>query len=182
MEETTIVIMLKDEETGFLDQELGSYSVPERAELIWSIYVKSNEVVLRLSCDRELEDWEYEAVFDYYDTEPVGALVDTIIEEEGHCDPVWIVGFPFIDDQDAMEGKLAKILQAHEKSSVLFLMQSRIKRMITVRNKGIFCLLLAFCVFLMSSCNLMQSPSPRCRCCGWKGRHNGDYRAGWKNG
>ena len=37
MEETTIVIMLKDEETGFLDQELGSYSVPERAELIWSI-------------------------------------------------------------------------------------------------------------------------------------------------
>ena len=30
MEETTIVIMLKDEETGFLDQELGSYSVPER--------------------------------------------------------------------------------------------------------------------------------------------------------
>ena len=115
MEETTIVIMLKDEETGFLDQELGSYSVPERAELIWSIYVKSNEVVLRLSCDRELEDWEYEAVFDYYDTEPVGALVDTIIEEEGHCDPVWIVGFPFIDDQDAMEGKLAKILQAHEK-------------------------------------------------------------------
>ena len=70
MEETTIVIMLKDEETGFLDQELGSYSVPERAELIWSIYVKSNEVVLRLSCDRELEDWEYEAVFDYYDTEP----------------------------------------------------------------------------------------------------------------
>ena len=42
-------------------------------------------------------------------------MVDTIIEEEGHCDPVWIVGFPFIDDQDAMEGKLAKILQAHEK-------------------------------------------------------------------
>ena len=41
--------------------------------------------------------------------------MDTIIEEEGHCDPVWIVGFPFIDDQDAMEEKLAKILQAHEK-------------------------------------------------------------------
>ena len=31
--------------------------------------------------------------------------------------------------------------------------------MITVRNKGIFCLLLAFCVFLMSSCNL-SSPLP----------------------
>ena len=155
MEETTIVIMLKDEETGFLDQELGSYSVPERAELIWSIYVKSNEVVLRLSCDRELEDWEYEAVFDYYDTEPVGALVDTIIEEEGHCDPVWIVGFPFIDDQDAMEGKLAKILQAHEKEL-----------------RSVF----------DEQLQPEQSPSPRCRCCGWKGRHNGDYRAGWKNG
>lgn len=114
MEETTIVIMLKDEETGFLDKELGSYTIHENAELIWSIYAKGDEVVLRLSCDRELEDWEYEAVFDYYDTEPVGALVDSIIEEEGHCDPVWIVGFPFIDDHDAMEGKLAEILQAHE--------------------------------------------------------------------
>ena len=31
--------------------------------------------------------------------------------------------------------------------------------MITVRNKGIFCLLLAVCVFLMSSCNL-SSPLP----------------------
>ena len=114
MEETVIVIMLKDEETGFLDQELGSYSVPENGELIWSIYAKGDEVILRLSCDRELEDWEYEAVYDYYDTEPVGSLVDSIIEEEGHCDPVWIAAFPFIDDQDAMEEKLAEILQAHE--------------------------------------------------------------------
>lgn len=29
MEETTIVIMLKDEETGFLDQELGSIPFPK---------------------------------------------------------------------------------------------------------------------------------------------------------
>ena len=72
MEETTNVIMLKDEETGFLDQELGSYSVPERAELIWSIYVKSNEVVLRLSCDRELEDWEYEAVSSSFNMITIG--------------------------------------------------------------------------------------------------------------
>lgn len=159
MEETTIVIMLKDEETGFLDQELGSYSVPERAELIWSIYVKSNEVVLRLSCDRELEDWEYEAVFDYYDTEPVGALVDTIIEEEAIATLSGLSGSLLLMIRMPWKESLQKSCRHTKKSSVLFLMQSRIKRMITVRNKGIFCLLLAFCVFLMSSCNL-SSPLP----------------------
>lgn len=116
MEETVIVIMQRDAETGFLEKELGAYSVSEHAELIWNIYAEEENpmVVLRLSCDRELQDWEYDAVFDYYDTETVGALVDSIAEEDGQYSPVWVVTFPFAAEQTAMEEKLAAVLQAHQ--------------------------------------------------------------------
>lgn len=116
MEETVIVIMLKDAETGFLEKELGSYSLPESGEWIFNIYVEEDAaqtVVLRLSCDRELQDWEYDAVYDYYDMESVGALVESIAEEDGHYDPVWIVRFPFLPEQAAMEEKLGAILNVH---------------------------------------------------------------------
>lgn len=116
MEETVIVIMLKDEETGFLEKELGAYSISENGELIFNIYAEGEEkkVVMRLTCERELQDWEYDAVYDYYDTETVGALVDSIEEEDGHYDPVWVVTFPFAEEQDVMEQKLTDILDAHK--------------------------------------------------------------------
>lgn len=116
MEETVIVIMLKDAETGFLEKELGAYSISENGELIFNIYAEGEEkkVVMRLTCERELQDWEYDAVYDYYDTETVGAWVDSIEEEDGHYDPVWVVTFPFAEEQDVMEQKLTDILDAHK--------------------------------------------------------------------
>ena len=116
MEETVIVIMLKDAETGFLEKELGAYSISENGELIFNIYAEGEEkkVVMRLTCERELQDWEYDAVYDYYDTETVGALVDSIEEEDGHYDPVWVVTFPFAEEQDVMEQKLTDILDKHQ--------------------------------------------------------------------
>ncbi|MGM9917154.1 DUF6762 family protein [Anaerotignum sp.] len=115
MEETVIVIMLKDAETGFLEKELGAYSISENGELIFNIFAEGEEkkVVMRLTCERELQDWEYDAVYDYYDTETVGALVDSMEEEDGHYDPVWVVTFPFAEEQDVMEQKLTDILDAH---------------------------------------------------------------------
>ena len=116
MEETVIVIMLKDAETGFLEKELGAYSISENGELIFNIYAEGEEkkVVMRLTSERELQDWEYDAVYDYYDTETVGALVDSIEEADGHYDPVWVVTFPFAEEQDIMEQKLTEILEAHK--------------------------------------------------------------------
>ncbi len=117
MEETVIVIMLKDGETGFLEKELGSYNLSENSELIFNIYAEGDgekTVVLRLTCERELQDWEYDAVYDYYDTETVGALADTVEEEDGHYDPVWVVCFPLVEEQEAMEQKLSDILEAHK--------------------------------------------------------------------
>lgn len=54
--------------------------------------------------------------------------------------------------------------------------------MITVRNKGIFCLLLAFCVFLMSSCNLSSPLPPDADAADGKGGTTEIIVPGGKNG
>ena len=41
MEDTVIVIMLKDAETGFLEKELGAYPLPENSGLIFNIYAET---------------------------------------------------------------------------------------------------------------------------------------------
>ena len=70
---------------------------------------------LKLTCERDVLDWEYNAILDYYDTETVKPFVDTIEELEEEYNPVWLVSFPFIEQQQQMEQKLCLILQAHQK-------------------------------------------------------------------
>ncbi len=119
MDETVIVIMLKDNDTGFLEKELGSYSLSENAGMIYNIYGEDTEdgrrVVLRLTCDREVEDWEYDAIFDYYDTEALIGVTTHVAEEDGHFNPIWVVQFPYSDVHEEMETKITCILDIHKK-------------------------------------------------------------------
>lgn len=120
MEETVIVIMLK--ENGFLEKELGCYHLGEYQNTILNIYAEENQkneitVFMKLTCERDVEDWEYNAILDYYDMDTVKQFVDSIQESEGEYNPVWIVSFPFLE-QEQMEQKLNLILQAHQKELI----------------------------------------------------------------
>lgn len=119
MEDTVIVVMLKDKDTGFLEKELGSYTLSEEVGLVYNIYAEESEkgttVVLKLTCNKEIEDWEYDAIFDYYDTEPLAEMVDSVEEEDGHFNPVWMVRFPYSDVYEEMEKKFSGILDIHKK-------------------------------------------------------------------
>lgn len=119
MDETTIIIMQKNAETGFLEKEQGSYTVQGDSAFIQRVYAQDSEngqdVWMYLTCEKELEDWEYEAVFDYYDTESLAAQVESVEEIEEHMNPVWLVRFAYIAHQEEMEGKLSCILDLHIK-------------------------------------------------------------------
>lgn len=119
MDETFIVIMLKDKETGFLDKELGCYAADDKHGLIYNAYALEEEdgtfVYLKLSCGKDVEDWEYDAVFDYYDPETVMAEVISVEEEDGGYNPVWVVKFAFEDNIETMEEKIQKLLELHKK-------------------------------------------------------------------
>lgn len=119
IDETFIVIMLKDKETGFLEKELGSYAVDDKDGLIYNTYAVEEggklNVYVRLTCGRDVEDWEYDAVFDYYDPQTVMEVADSVEEEDGEYNPMWIVKFPFDEDTDVMEEKMERLLALHKK-------------------------------------------------------------------
>lgn len=118
MEETAIVIMIKNKETGFLEKELGSYKIFDNEPLIYNTYaVEDGEkivVYMKITTDREVEDWEFEAIYDYYDFETIAPFVSSIEEEEECYNPTWIVSFDFIEEVDIMESKIDMILKCHK--------------------------------------------------------------------
>ena len=109
MDETLIVIMEKNKETGFLEKELGSYAVSDELQVyLYNTYAESDEsgsftVFMKLTCPSEVEDWEYSAIFDYYDTETFSPFVSSIIEDDDNYNPTWIVSFDFSEDISVME-------------------------------------------------------------------------------
>ena len=117
MDETVIVIMLKNGETGFLETEIGSYNISDEDGFIYNIYAVEGEgisVHMRLSVERDLEDWEFSAVLDYYDSEPLLEICKSVEEEDSGYNPVWQVVFAFDESREVMEEKISKILAVHK--------------------------------------------------------------------
>ena len=122
MEETVIVIMLIDKETGFLDKEIGSYKILENETLIYNTFaLEENDkvsVVMKITTGHEVEDWEFDAIYDYYDNETILPFV-TSIEEEADCyNPTWKVKFDFHEDPEVMEKRIGNILKLHNEELV----------------------------------------------------------------
>ncbi|MDD3570312.1 MAG: hypothetical protein PHY44_04355 [Lachnospiraceae bacterium] len=118
MEETVIVIMLKDSKTGFLEKELGCYKITENENLIYNTYAFEDDgktkVCMKITTDREVEDWEFEAIYDYYDCETILPFV-TSIEEDIDCyNPTWCITFDFVNNIEEMEEKIDKIINLHQ--------------------------------------------------------------------
>lgn len=119
IDDTLIVIMLKDKNTGFLEKELGSYAVDDKYNLIYNTFASEEDgqlfAYMKLSCGRDVEDWEYDAIFDYYDSETVMNAAVSVEEEDGEYNPLWIVKFAFEEDIDKMEEHIEKLLVLHKK-------------------------------------------------------------------
>ena len=104
-----VVIMIKDNKTGFLDSELESYEI-ENNNLIYSVYATKEDtgiyIHLKLTVDKEIEDWEYNAILDYYDTEIYDDVI-SVKEEEDTVDPIWEVILKFNENKEIMENPVA---------------------------------------------------------------------------
>lgn len=116
--ETVVVIMQKDPKTGFLEKELASLTIMENENLIVNLYVQEDEseklkMHIKLSTDKDVADWEYSAIFDYYDTNIFDDYADNVKEEEDYYNPTWEISFDYIDDTNELEEKITKILEVH---------------------------------------------------------------------
>lgn len=116
--ETIYVIMLKDSETGFLEKELGSITLSADDEAyIVNLFATETEngqyLNIRLSTGKDVLDWEYDAVYDYYDPEGLIQMGCTVQEMADDYNPVWLVTMPFSFDMEATQQRVENVLKQH---------------------------------------------------------------------
>ena len=116
-QETVFVIMLKNKETGFLEKELGSLNINTHDEYIVNLFVLKEDdgkkLHLRISTDRDVEDWEYGAIFDNYNYDSYGDNVIEIDEIDNDYNPVWEIVIDYDDNLSVVEERVAEILDIH---------------------------------------------------------------------
>lgn len=102
MDFSSLVLMERDAETKFFTKELGSYQVGEGAEYITKLYSENNIVHLYFSTVKDVEDWEYTAIFDNFNEgtfSEEGFEIEAIDEE---FNPEWVVKFKYDEDHEVM--------------------------------------------------------------------------------
>ena len=116
-QETVFVIMLKNKETGFLEKELGSLNINKNDEYIVNLFVLKEDdgekLHLRISTDRDVEDWEYGAIFDNYNYDSYCDNVIEIDEIDNDYNPVWEIVIDYDDNLSVVEERVAEILDIH---------------------------------------------------------------------
>jgi hypothetical protein len=114
--ETVIVIMLKDKATGFLEKELATLTIAENEDYIVNMFAfdedDGRKLHLRLSTGRDVADWEYEAIFDYYDSGCFGENAN-VIDIDDDYNPAWEVIIDYNDDISILEEEVASVLKKH---------------------------------------------------------------------
>ena len=118
MDEYAVVMMLRDPKTGILDREMGAYTLRSGEALLVNLVAEESGdgylCRLKLTNGRNVADWEFEAIYDYYDPEVYGNALLALTEVEGCPNPTWELVFPFLEDTQAMEAALNRLLGIHE--------------------------------------------------------------------
>lgn len=118
--DTFIVIMQKNDVTGLFEKELVCLNIKENDEYILNIYaMKDSEEILKLylkiTTKEDVQDWEYNAIYDYYDTSIFEGIALDTIENEEEYNPTWEVILKYIDDEFELEKIINKVLFLHKK-------------------------------------------------------------------
>ncbi|MCD7854946.1 MAG: hypothetical protein LUG66_04945 [Clostridiales bacterium] len=114
--ETIVVIMEKDPKTGFLDKEIASLSISKNVEYIVNLYAQGDRLFIKLSDEKELKDWEFNAVYDYFDPEVFSGRALEVKEVEDSYNPTWELKLPFNRDNiEETEKNVCDILEIFKK-------------------------------------------------------------------
>ena len=118
--DTVIVIMQKNKKTGLFEKELQTLSIYKYDQFILNIYALEREnnkiyLNLKLTTDKDVLDWEYNAIYDYYDMDIFKELGYEIIECDEEYNPTWEISFEYIDNNQEITNIVNNILEIHNK-------------------------------------------------------------------
>lgn len=106
---SSLVLMEKDKDNKFFTKELGSYKVNEGAEYITKMYYDGEKVNVFFDTKKDVEEWEYTAIFDCFDYESFNDKGYNIEDIDDEYNPTWVVKFDFLESHEQMEKKLDEL-------------------------------------------------------------------------
>lgn len=116
MDYSSLILMERDNETGFVTKELGSYKVSEGAEHIKGFYVKGDNVYIKFDTNKDVEEWEYSAIYDVFDMNLFESEGFKIEEVEDEYNPTFLINFEYKDDHDYINDKLSLAIELIEEA------------------------------------------------------------------
>lgn len=106
MEFSSLVLMEIDPVTKMFIKELDSFEVNEGAEYIKKMYCMDGEITVYFDTIRDVEEWEYSAVFDLFKKDNFLNNGFKIEDYDEEFNPTWIVNFKYSDDYEINKGKI----------------------------------------------------------------------------
>ena len=116
MQDFTVILMLKKDDV--IEREISTVKIARHGELLRNMYVTEDDGLtarMFVQAPGELKDWEFQAVYDYYDTEIYEGLGLTVTETPGDDNPVWEIAFPYIEAPERLADKVLGILNLHKR-------------------------------------------------------------------
>ena len=116
MDFSSLVLMEKDKKTGFITKELGSFEVNEGALYVKKLFVLDNEVNLYFDTNKDVEEWEYSAIYDVFNMELFENEGFEIEEVDDEYNPTFLINFKYKDDHEYIEEKLSLSIELIEEA------------------------------------------------------------------
>ena len=116
MDYSSLILLERDNETGFVTKELGSFKVSEGAEHIKGFYVKGDTVYIKFDTNKDVEEWEYSAIYDVFDMNLFENEGFKIEEVEDEYNPTFLINFEYKDDHDYINDKLSLAIELIEEA------------------------------------------------------------------
>lgn len=114
MDFSSLVLMEKDRETGFISKELGSFQVSEGALYVKKLFVIDEIVNLYFDTNKDVEEWEYSAIYDVFNYEAFSKEEFDIEDMLDEYNPTFLIKFKYVDDYAFMKERLTRCVELIE--------------------------------------------------------------------
>ena len=108
MDFSSLVLMEKDKETGYITKELGSFEVNEGALFVRKLFVLDDEVNLYFDTNKYVEEWEYSAIYDLFNEDRFVEEGFSIEDDLDEYNPTFILKFKYEEEYNDMKELITK--------------------------------------------------------------------------
>ena len=111
MQFSSLVLMERDKETNQFVKELGSYETGEGAEFVTKLYYDGQLINLFFDTQVDVEEWEFTAIYDYFDEEIFTSKGYSIEAVDDEYNPTWVIKFKYSEEHMVVREAIIEICE-----------------------------------------------------------------------